>query len=78
MMSILLEDSRQQLLTRAKSGANYKGDKSKGKNRYARRTQTSISTSVKEYNQIDMNKFFKKDILDVTVKVHGEVHDGES
>ena len=71
-MNSLLEDSRQQLLTKAKSGADYKGDKSKGRNRYARRTKSKISSNVKTYNRIDMNKFFKKDILDVTIKVDGE------
>ena len=62
-METLQEDSRQQLLTKAKSGADYKGDKSKGKNRYARRTKSKISSGTREYNNIDMNKFFLKDIL---------------
>lgn len=74
-MTILLEDSRQQLINKSKSGADYKGDKSKGRNRYFRRTQSHISSSVREYNNIDMNKFFKEDILDVVVKVHGETDD---
>ena len=74
-MSILLEDSRQQLINKAKSGANYKGDQSKGKNRYARRTHSRISTTVKEYNNIDMNKAFKQDVLDFSIKVNGETND---
>lgn len=74
-MSILLEDKRQQLINKARAGEDYKTDKSKGKNRYARRTHSKISSSVKEYNQIDMNKFFKDDILDVMIKVHGETDD---
>lgn len=74
-MPVLLEDNRQQLINGAKSGANYKTDQSKGKNRYARRTHSKISTSVKEYNDIDMNKFFKEDILDFQIKVHGETDD---
>ena len=74
-MSILVEDTRQQLINKSKSGADYKGDKSKGRNRYARRTHSKISSSVKEYNNIDMNKFFKDDILDFEIKVHGETDD---
>jgi len=74
-MTILNEDSRQQLINKSKSGADYKGDKSKGRNRYARRTHSKISSSVKEYNQIDMNKFFKEDTLDFHIKVNGETSD---
>ena len=70
----LLEDSRQQLLSKSRAGADYKGDKSKGRNRYYRRVKTKIDSSVREYNKIDMNKFFKQDILDVNIKVHGEIH----
>ena len=71
-MTILNEDSRQQLINKSKQGADYRGDKSKGRNRYARRTHSHISSSVKEYNQIDMNKFFKDDTLDFHIKVNGE------
>ena len=72
MLIKLNEDSRNQLLSKARQGAEYKGDKSKGKNRYERRTKSKISNSVREYNQLDMNKFFKEDILDLYIKVHGE------
>ena len=75
MLIKLNEDSRNQLLSKARQGAEYKGDKSKGKNRYERRTKSKISNSVREYNQLDMNKFFKDDILDLYVKVHGETDD---
>ena len=75
MLIKLNEDSRNQLLSKARQGANYKGDKSKGKNRYERRTKSKISNSVREYNQLDMNKFFKEDILDLYIKVHGETDD---
>lgn len=75
MLIKLNEDSRSQLLSKARQGAEYKGDKSKGKNRYERRTKSKISNSVREYNQLDMNKFFKEDILDLYIKVHGETDD---
>ena len=75
MLIKLNEDSRSQLLSKARKGAEYKGDKSKGKNRYERRTRSKISNSVREYNQLDMNKFFKEDILDLYIKVHGETDD---
>lgn len=75
MLIKLNEDSRSQLLSKARKGAEYKGDKSKGKNRYERRTKSKMSNSVREYNQLDMNKFFKEDILDLYVKVHGETDD---
>ena len=75
MLIKLNEDSRSQLLSKARKGAEYKGDKSKGKNRYERRTKSKISNSVREYNQLDMNKFFKDDILDLYIKVHGETDD---
>ena len=75
MLIKLNEDSRNQLLSKARKGAEYKGDKSKGKNIYERRTKSKISNSVREYNQLDMNKFFKEDILDLYIKVHGETDD---
>lgn len=69
--NFLFEDSRNQLISKGKSGKNYK-DQSKGKNRFQRRTKSRISASVREYNSIDMNKFFKDNILDVNIIVQGE------
>lgn len=67
----LTEDSRADLIRRGKAGDNYK-DQSKGRNRYERRTRSRVSSSVKTYNKIDMNKLFKDNILDVGVEVNGE------
>lgn len=75
MLKKLNEDSKSQLLSKARKGANYKGDQSKGKNRYERSKQSSLSNSVAEYNRLNMNKFFKDDILDVNIIVHGETDD---
>lgn len=72
MKQPLVEDKRQQLINKSKSGADYKGDKSKGRNRYFRRTQIKINSKTKNYNKINMNKFFKDDVLDVEVPVNGE------
>lgn len=71
-MQKLIEDSRAKLLNKAKKGANYKGDQSKGKNRYQRRVHSSVSKNVANYNKLDMNQLFKKNILDVVIDVHGE------
>lgn len=68
---LLTEDSRADLIRRGKQGADYK-DKSKGRNRYERRTKSRVSSSVKNYNKIDMNKLFKDNILDVGIEVNGE------
>ena len=71
----LNEDSRSQLLTRSKSGANYApSNQHKGKNRYARRVHSKVANSVKEFNSINMNKLFKDDILDVNINIQGETN----
>ena len=58
-MNILNEDSRQQLLNRSKSAQPEKQD---NKTRYQKRLKSRISQSVSQYNDIDMNKLFKKAI----------------
>lgn len=74
-INILNEDSRSQLIQRSKKGDNYAPDnREKGKNRYERRLHSKISHSVATYNDIDMNKLFKENILDVGVVVQGETN----
>lgn len=68
---ILSEDKRQELISKQKAGRNYK-DQSKGRNRYQRRIHSKISSTVRQYNSIDMNKLFKDDILTVNISVNGE------
>ena len=68
----LNEDKRQELINKSKHADNYVTDQSKGKNRYQRRLHSKILSSVKEFNSIDMNKFFKDNILVVNVNVQGE------
>lgn len=45
-----------------------------GKNRYARRKKSKIAPSIKHFNNINMNKFFKTDILDLLIDVKGETN----
>ena len=72
-MNIILEDKRAKLLSDQKQGRNYVWyNQSKGKNRYQRRLKSKIKASVSHMNNIDMNKFFKDDILDVSIDVQGE------
>lgn len=76
MRETLLEVTRQQLLDRGKSGANYvSSNQHKGRNRYERRKYQKVSRSVATYNEIDMNSFFKKDILLFKIDVKGETND---
>ena len=70
-MKYLIEDRRSELLNISKHADNYV-DQSKGKNRYARRVLSKVSRSTTQYNSIDMNMFFKSDILLINVPVQGE------
>jgi len=69
----LLEVSRQQLINKSKNSDNYK-DTSKGRNRWERRTHSHIATTVADYNKVDMNTFWKEDMLEFDVKVQGETN----
>lgn len=73
MSSIILEDKKGELVSQIKKSAEYR-DKSKGKNRYERRTKSKLASSVKHFNAIDMDKLFKSDILDVNIDVSGETN----
>ena len=65
-MRVLLEKSRNELIAKSKN------EVPKGMQRYKRRLKSRVSSSTKEYNQINMNKFFKEDILDINIPVIGE------
>ena len=70
---LLLELKRSQLINKSKNGASYApNNRKKGKNRFERRKYSKISTSIKGYNKIDMNAFWKGDILEVGIEVIGE------
>lgn len=64
-MAILQEVTRSQLLSKSKSSV-------KGKQRFDRRKKSRVANSVKEFNQIDMNNLFQKNIIDVKINVQGE------
>lgn len=71
--SRLTEDTRNQLVAKSRTAGPYK-DQSRGKNRFERKKYSKLANQVKSYNQIDMNKFFKQDLLEVTVPVTGETN----
>ena len=72
----IYEDKRQELISKSKRADNYApSNQFKGKNRYERRLMSKVLNSVKEMNNINMNKFFTENILDVDIKVHGETND---
>jgi hypothetical protein len=69
----LQEANRQQLLAKSRKAKKYsKTNQSKGINRYERRLKSQLSASVKDYNIIDMDRFFKRDTLSFSVPVRGE------
>lgn len=75
MRKRLLEDRRTQLLSKSKKGRNYVWwNQHKGKNRFERRLKSRVASSVKNFNNINMDKFFKTDTLDVSVDVKGETN----
>ena len=57
----LLEVKKNQLVSRSRSNP-----------RFNRRLRSKISSNTKDYQTIDMNKLFKKDILEVGLPVRGE------
>lgn len=67
-LEALHEDTRGQLLNKSKSSE-------KGRQRYNKRTKSSISRTVRQYNEIDMNSLFKNNILTVGIGVKGETDD---
>lgn len=67
----LLEDNRTTLINKSRKQGEYR-DKSRGVNRFERKKYSKIANAVKAFNKIDMNDFYKKDILLVQVPVTGE------
>lgn len=68
MNSKLYEDSRTQLINKSKKSP-------KGKQRFDRRVKSKVANSVKQFNDMDMNKLFKDNILSVNIHVKGETDD---
>lgn len=65
---LLNETTKTQLIQKSKSSP-------KGRQRFHRRTRSSVANTTAAMNQIDMNKFFSEDILTVGIPVHGETDD---
>ena len=65
------EATRTQLVAQSRNVGQYK-DTSRGVNRMARKKYSKIANSVKSYNEISMDDFYKKDILLVNIPVVGE------
>lgn len=64
----LCEASRTNLIAQSKKSE-------KGYQRFKQRVKSRFATTVKEYNEIDMNKLFKQDVLTVNIHVKGETDD---
>ena len=73
MKYTITEANRRDLIDKGKSGDNYvPWNQDKGRNRFERRRHSSIYTNVSQFNNLDMNAFFKADMLIVGIKVIGE------
>lgn len=69
-MSTLLEDKRNDLISQSRRGEKERD----GKTRYEKRVKSKVASTVREFNQIDMNNLFKHGILTVNVPVRGETN----
>lgn len=65
----LNEVKRQEIVNKSKTGLNYKN---KNINRWVTKNKCSVLTQVKDYNQIDMNTFWKEDLLKFGVPIQGQ------
>ena len=73
-MSVILEDSRKQIISTAKLAKKETED---NLTRFDKRTKVKVLNTVSAMNNLDMNKFFKRDILEVVLTVRGETSDYE-
>lgn len=74
--SLLTEKKRSELINKSKNADNYAmSNQGKGRNRWERRKYSRIANSVRDYDSINMDAFWKGDILEFDVKVHGETDD---
>lgn len=72
---LLTETTRAQLVSVSRNADLYIGDTSRGKNRFERKKFSKVAKQVKLFNDIDMNDFFKKDLLTVKIPVTGETNE---
>jgi len=67
---LITEATRNQLLAKSKSGDRY-SNPVKG-NRWTRKNLCKVASTVKDYNQIDMDNFWKNDTLNFGINIEGE------
>ena len=65
----LIEKKRLELISKSRKGAKYKN---KNTNRWDAKNNIKVANTVKDYNKLDMDTFWKKDTLNFGVKVQGE------
>lgn len=70
----LLEDTRTQFVAKSRNVDTYKHNV-RGKNRWERKKFSKVSQQTQKFNTINMNDFFKKDLLQVKIPVTGETEE---
>ncbi len=65
------EATRNQLIAQSRNVRKYK-DTSRGATRMERKRYSKVANAVKSYNEINMNDFWKSDILKVNIPIVGE------
>lgn len=68
----ITEATRNSLISKSKSADKYANGKG---SRWTRKSNCSVANTVKDYNKIDMNTFWKEDKLNFGIKVKGETDD---
>lgn len=63
------EATRNQLIAKSRKADNYKD---KEGNRWTAKNKCSVANKVEDYNKLDMNTFWKQDVLKFNIKVKGE------
>lgn len=64
------EATRSSLIAKSKKAPAYKSNRSK--NRWVAKDASKVANTVKDYNKINMDDFWKKDILEFKIRVEGE------
>lgn len=65
------EATRSEIIAKSKSADHYKDS---SETRWSKKAACRVANTVKDYNQIDMDTFWKKDILTFGVKIEGETN----
>ncbi len=66
----LLEANSTELVNKSRDGRHYKSDPSK--NRFLARRDVSVLESSINYNKLNMDELFKRDVLNIAIPVRGE------